>query len=240
MTNRPALSSQESQQTALELRQLSRRDGTLSNAILYEIGLLRIAAWLADGELPSFATCVESWTDEHDGHAEHFVIYADGEICAACRVCVHDDEERLPDAVTIGLYRSLMKFPAAFINRLVVAPHWRGRHLTAELDLARVRFAVASQAHSIIAATQKTHHRVNHLENLGFVNLGVSPHRTVSYAPTFVLMKALPVLSAADDLTELPRCSSPVRISLAGRPLVVDSPITPHRVSSDIGTSIGS
>jgi hypothetical protein len=174
----------------LELRQLSRRAGTLSDDLLGEIGRLRVEAWSADGELPSAATSSTSWTDEHDDHAEHFVIFEDGRICAASRICIHNNGETLPDAEIVNAYTSKMKFPVACFNRLVVAPLSRGRKLSLQLDHARATFAAEAHVHSILGGTHLPR-RLNDLERLGFVNLGVSPYRDVSYSPTFVFLKSL-------------------------------------------------
>jgi hypothetical protein len=35
-------------------------------AVLQQVGRLRILAWAADGELPSFAPKAEIWIDKHD------------------------------------------------------------------------------------------------------------------------------------------------------------------------------
>src|SRR5262249_7776966 len=160
---------------ASKLRQLSRRARTLSDELLAEVGRLRVEAWLADGELPSIATSGTSWTDKHDDHAGHFVIFVDGRICAASRICIHNEGETLPDDESVNAYTSEMNFPVACINRLVVAPLWRGRKLSMLLDRARVTFAAEARAHSIVGATQFSR-RLDCLERLGFVKLGVSPH----------------------------------------------------------------
>ena len=60
--------------------------------MMQQIGRLRIKAWLADGELPSFVRSRDVWLDEHDGHATNLAILRDGHPIAAARICVHQQD----------------------------------------------------------------------------------------------------------------------------------------------------
>ena len=102
-------------QADLQLQRLSRRDGTLSDALLAEIGRLRVVSWEAYGKRSVFAsTWAAGWTDSHDEHATHFVIISGRMVIGAARQCVHIGGESLPDAEDLGNYTNAALWPAAF------------------------------------------------------------------------------------------------------------------------------
>jgi hypothetical protein len=176
----------------LELRRLSRREGTLSDALLAEIGRLRLMSWEADGARSVFASdSAAGWTDSHDEHATHFVIVADEMMIGAARQCVHIEGEPLPDAEVLGDYANAGRWPAAFWNRLVVHPDFWGRRYSGILDNARLESAEQVCARSIFA-TCHIEHRVSKLARLGFRRLGEAPHRHIPSRAEFVFIKSMP------------------------------------------------
>jgi predicted N-acetyltransferase YhbS len=71
---------------------------------------------------------------------------------------------------------------------LVVHPTYRGRGFSVSLDHVRLREAQRMNCSTAVVVTHLAH-RARQLNVLGFVNVGVSQHRTVSYAPSNVLVK---------------------------------------------------
>jgi hypothetical protein len=90
--------------------------------LLEQVGRLRILAWRADGELPSFAPHADTWLDEHDSHALNFAVLFEGRPVAAARMCVHLLAKELPDLASLSGYEDLLSTPIAALTRLVVSP----------------------------------------------------------------------------------------------------------------------
>lgn len=175
----------------IRVERLSFADGTLTDDLLQEIGRLRIRAWEADGERPSYAAdCGDCWLDPHDEHAEHFIIEEGGRIIAASRLCVHEKGDDLPDAPSLEGLLDGVRWPAAFINRLVVDLEFRGRGLSTLLDAAREQCAIEKQCHHIIGTTQPTH-RLKSLYSQNFKLVGSASKDFVSYAPTMLFIRDL-------------------------------------------------
>jgi GNAT superfamily N-acetyltransferase len=159
-------------------------------ALLQQVGRLRILAWEADGELPSFAPRAEVWIDEHDSHAVNWVSLSKGVPIAAARLCVHKRVCDLPDLGSLVGYEEALVTPIAAFTRLVVSPAFRGRGLSKQLDGVRLAAAQASGCRSAVVVTHVPT-RILQLNESGFRNLGESRHRTVSFAPSFVFSREL-------------------------------------------------
>src|SRR5215831_11977530 len=87
------------------------------DAVLSEIGRLRITAWEADGARPSFAPKRgDVWIDSHDQHANHWVLRDGGFTIAAARMCIHPDVEAMPDRESLVSLDHSLRFPAASLN----------------------------------------------------------------------------------------------------------------------------
>jgi GNAT superfamily N-acetyltransferase len=110
-------------------------------AVLHQVGRLRMLAWEADGELPSFAPNAKVWLDEHDSHAVNWVVLCGGLPVAAARLCVHKRVCDLPDLASLVGYEDSLVAPIAALTRLVVSPAFRGRGLSKELDGTRLAAA---------------------------------------------------------------------------------------------------
>jgi GNAT superfamily N-acetyltransferase len=160
----------------------------LTTEALTQIGRLRLLAWDASGErLVQARTEREVWLDEHDQHAAHFIIENDEHIAAASRLCFHDKEECLPDEGTLREFRSQILWPAAFINRLVVHPRWRGRGISRDMDQFRLIRAQRAKMRCVMAASHGT--RNAQLAAQGFKPLGFSSVRELDSEPTLVSMR---------------------------------------------------
>jgi hypothetical protein len=161
------------------------------DAVLSEIGRLRITAWEADGARPSFAPKRgDVWIDSHDRHAHHWVLRHGSFTIAAARMCIHPDLESMPDRESLVPSDHSLRFPAASLNRLVVHPQYRGSRLSRLFDQARIEYAGRAGAKSILVVTH-VKSRLRDLQDAGFVIVQESPHRIVPYAPSFVVVKLI-------------------------------------------------
>jgi GNAT superfamily N-acetyltransferase len=171
-------------------------------ALLQQVGRLRILAWEADGELPSFAPRAEVWIDEHDSHAVNWAVFCEGLPVAAARLCIHKQICDLPDLASLVGYEDSLVTPIAVFTRLVVSPAFRGRGLSKELDEIRLTAATNAGCRSALGVTHIPA-RIRQLNALGFRNLGESQHRTVSFAPSFVFIREIcSFRNAADRIDE--------------------------------------
>lgn len=166
--------------------------------LLEEIGRLRILAWRANGELPSFAPHADTWLDEHDSHALNFAILFEDRPIAAARICVHLQVQDLPDLASLAGYEDLLLTPIAAFTRLVVSPAFRSRGLSEQLDLVRLAAARAGGCRSAVAVTHVPT-RTLHLAKSGFRNLGESRHRTVSFATSYVFSREIAGVESTPD-----------------------------------------
>lgn len=168
--------------SAQSTRHVHRYTGShgLPPGLLAHIGMLRVRAWATEGGTPSIASSSEIWTDEHDEHADHFVIFSDRLPIAAARMCHHGVPSDAPDRHALVQYESTIAWPAAFMNRLVVDPAWRHQNFSHVLDSARLAVARGGQAKSVIL-TAHNHKRIQRLVEMGFTELGPSPYQ---YAPS--------------------------------------------------------
>jgi GNAT superfamily N-acetyltransferase len=170
------------------IRELSQSAGNLTPEVLIQIGRLRLLAWDASGErLIQARTAREVWLDEHDQHAAHFIIENDERLTAAARLCFHDEGESLPDEGTLREFRSQILWPAAFFNRLVVHPHWRGQGISRYMDRFRLIRAHEAKMRCVVVTSHGT--RNAQLAAQGFRHLGFSSVRELDSELTLVSMR---------------------------------------------------
>jgi len=130
---------------------------------------LRVAAW--NEKLPGVLRVSSgAWSDAHDEHALHWVIFESARVIAAARMCVHDVAASAPDSYALRPYSGCIPAPFACLNRLVVSPDARGRGLAAALDVARVAAARELGCRAVVAATHGNRRQA--LSSAGFERLG--------------------------------------------------------------------
>lgn len=139
---------------------------------LDEMGALRIAAWKDEQGVSKEFFSHSAWLDGDDLTAHHWIITHDDEIVAAARMTFHEQYSSVPhsDLFDEALIEGYGGGPFASLNRLVVAPGYRGNGFSTILDEARIRYAEEHGIRLIIA--QPVASRIKPLEDLGFVYLG--------------------------------------------------------------------
>lgn len=158
--------------------------------MMQQIGRLRVRAWLADGELPSFVKNQDVWLDEHDTHATNWAILRDGRPIAAARGCVHAQFRDLPDLWCLAGFEQHFIVPIASFNRLVVDPEFRELGLSKVIDRARMKWAEECGCRSIVVITHQVH-RIRFLESAGFIRLGFARFSAVSWAPSAIFLRQM-------------------------------------------------
>ncbi|WP_165933476.1 GNAT family N-acyltransferase [Arundinibacter roseus] len=157
-----------------------------------EIGRFRIKGWkMEKGVDPAFFS-KDTWIDSLDQRANHWVITKNQQIVAASRLSFHDSLHDVPyaDFMKDEHKRLVENRRIASINRLVVAPDYRGIGLSGLLDQVRIDRAVAQKAEVIIAFPQLV--RLEPLKKKGFIlidqleNIPEMPER-----PFFLMIKNL-------------------------------------------------
>ncbi|WP_031528063.1 GNAT family N-acetyltransferase [Dyadobacter crusticola] len=139
---------------------------------LDEMGALRVLAWKNEKGISQDFFSHKAWLDDEDLLAHHWIITHEKTIVAAARLSFHKDYSTVPhanlfDEALLGEYA---QGPFASLNRLVVAPGYRGNGFSSILDETRIEFARAQGARAIIA--QPVESRIKPLEELGFIYLG--------------------------------------------------------------------
>jgi predicted GNAT family N-acyltransferase len=158
-------------------------------ADLHAIGKLRVAAWRTEGGTPSIAAVGDCWLDHHDEHAIHFMLRRGDVLAAAARMCVHESLDDAPDAFALETAERPIPLPAAFFNRLVVEPGFRGQGLSDALDRERLHAASALRVRSVVVTTQAPH-RITKLSALGFSDWGRASYDFASFlGPTWIFVK---------------------------------------------------
>lgn len=159
---------------------------------LLQIQDLRRRAWLANGELPDFIARQDILNDEHDVNGIHWAVLHEGRPIAAARMSIHAEVAASPDPEALDGYEHLVDLPMASLTRLVVAPEFRGRGLPETLRKARLALAVEQHCRSIVAVVEEES-VMRSMEAHGFVRLGATKIRYLSYAPSIVLLKRVTV-----------------------------------------------
>ncbi|QEH38505.1 hypothetical protein OJF2_71080 [Aquisphaera giovannonii] len=147
------------------------RDGSvaierISPACLGEVLRLRARAWATEGLLPPGQGPGADRADPLDGSARHWVIRSAGELAAAARMTFHESMEDLPDEGLRSRPTRALRPPFAAMNRLVVAPEWRGRGFARLLDECRIRDALEAGCTCVLVEAHGP--RIRALGELGF------------------------------------------------------------------------
>lgn len=135
---------------------------------IIEIGKFRIRGWKNEkGVNPAFFA-KDLWLDDLDRYARHWIATVNHTLVAVSRLSFHDSLHDVP-------YAHLLKPEhrqhfdnrrLASINRLVVAPDYRGQGLAGQMDRIRIECA-AREAEVMIAFPQLS--RIESLQRKGFV-----------------------------------------------------------------------
>jgi GNAT superfamily N-acetyltransferase len=154
--------------------------------MLMAIGRLRVRVWST--VIPE-ASGMETWLDEHDSSARHWVANVGGELVAAARMSIHlsaselADIESFPDDVLAAL-----PTPIASFNRLVVAETARRLGIGRRLDALRLAKAEQLGCRCAVGATPSGPSRIRQLEMIGFQVVSRSGgyrQGPFAYRPTF-------------------------------------------------------
>jgi len=127
---------------------------------------LRYRVWSKEVQLPDSFQRQGLICDDHEDHARHWGVLTDsGSLVASARLCVHENEQDIPEA---DCYTELrLPHPIASINRLVVERFARKRNFAHSLDLHRIAAARSAGAACIVVAPTDDY-RVRALQKAGF------------------------------------------------------------------------
>jgi GNAT superfamily N-acetyltransferase len=171
----------------LEFREIPPTD----RAVLEKIGRLRVVAWST--EVPRMREEFPVWLDELDWNARHWVFMCDDEPVAAARLSVHCNLQDVPDCDACSVvFQEPPPSPIASMNRLVVAPTFRGKGLSKRLDCVRLQAAAEMGCKRVIVATSSGEHRVRQLVSLGFECIGKWQPPNDSPGPAGLIDAAMP------------------------------------------------
>jgi predicted GNAT family N-acyltransferase len=127
---------------------------------------LRYRVWSQTVHLPNSFQQKGLICDDHEDHARHWGVLTDsGSLVASARLCVHENEQDIPEADSYTELR--LPHPIASINRLVVEEFARKRNFAHSLDLRRIEAARSAGAACIVAAPTDEG-RVRNLGKAGF------------------------------------------------------------------------
>jgi len=131
-----------------------------------EIGTLRRKSWETVKGFDPVAFPEHTWIDDLDKTAIHWVVFENKKIIASARLGIYNSYMEIPYMDLMEPYHSYLKLPVASLNRLVVSPDNRGRHLAQLLDKVRIEEAKKKQARIVIG--QAVSNRIGWLQSLGF------------------------------------------------------------------------
>lgn len=136
--------------------------------LLNDIGRFRVKTWRNENGVDPIFFSKDSWTDEIDENARHWIITQNKKIVASARLSFHEFIDDVPYADFLQFEHRLLfnDSPVASINRLVVSPEFRGRGFAKLLDMERVKVAQEFGVNEMIAFPQLS--RLESLEKLGF------------------------------------------------------------------------
>ena len=137
-----------------------------------EVGALRIQAWKEEQGISKAFFANETWIDELDENAHHWIISTSGHVVASARMSFHETYATVPHAELFD-EKDLGKYncgPFASLNRLVVDPLYRGKGFSSVLDEIRIEYARTNGIRNIIA--QPIENRIKPLEEMGFILFG--------------------------------------------------------------------
>ncbi|WP_373514741.1 GNAT family N-acetyltransferase, partial [Persicitalea sp.] len=112
---------------------------------ILDIGKFRIEGWRNEKGVDPDFFAQKTWLDELDKKAKHWIVTDGEEIVAAARLSLHDSLDDVPyaDMLTPEHQRHFESRKLASLNRLVVAPEYRGHGLSGQLDAIRIESAKA-------------------------------------------------------------------------------------------------
>jgi predicted GNAT family N-acyltransferase len=134
---------------------------------IMEIGKFRIWGWRNEkGVNPDFFS-KDLWLDDLDQYARHWIATVNQTLVAVARLSFHDSLYDVPYAPLLKPeHRKYFENRRlASINRLVVAPEYRGQGLASQMDRLRIECA-AREAEVMIAFPQLS--RIESLQKKGF------------------------------------------------------------------------
>lgn len=139
-------------------------------SLLLAIGALRVRAW---AERSSELAAQDLFLDEFDPIGRHYGVFADQQLVAAARFSVHLDLTEAPDPEDF-LDTPPLPAPIASLNRLVVAPGYRGLGLRARLVEARLAEAAQLGCRSAVTSVWPDERSLRRMERLGFICNGLT------------------------------------------------------------------
>lgn len=131
-----------------------------------EIGALRRKSWETVKGFDPVAFPEHVWIDNLDETAIHWAVFDNKKIIASARLGIYNAYTDIPYMDLMKPYQSYLKLPVASLNRLVVSPDNRGRHLAQLLD--KVRIEEAKKKRASILVGQAVSNRIEWLQSLGF------------------------------------------------------------------------
>jgi GNAT superfamily N-acetyltransferase len=162
--------------------------------VIERIGRLRVQAWADVVGTVDGMTC---WLNAVDAVARHWAFFCGDEPVAAARLSVHQAISQVPDAEVFSpVFRESPPGPIASLNRLVVAPAYRGIGLSSRLDQVRLEAAEAMGCKCVVGYTASGERRVKQLKKAGFVVLAQGNRAPDPFharlPPPVILMSRLP------------------------------------------------
>jgi GNAT superfamily N-acetyltransferase len=117
-------------------------------------------------------------------------------------MCIHETISCTPDPEALEGYEHFIEAPIASFTRLVIDPDFRRLGLPKPLREVRLRVAAERGCRSIVAVAEEESVMIA-LEARGFIRLGPTRIRYLSYAPSIVLLKRLDGTRVVEDFTSL-------------------------------------
>lgn len=163
--------------------------------VMDAIMALRLRAWAPLVPVPLI---VEDVIDEFEPMARHWVIFDGDAVAAAARLSVHPRDDDVPEAICMkGVFPTPPPAPIGFLSRLAVAPAYRGRGLSRQLDEVRIAAAEGLGCRSLLALVFDVtgDARIRQLASYGFRIAGRgqrdSHPKFLQLAAPLVLVRAL-------------------------------------------------
>jgi hypothetical protein len=136
------------------------------------IGRLRVEAWRGERGINLQFFNRDSWVEELDEMALHWIISENGVAVAAARLSLHDELTHVPYAYLLSpeCQKVFDEKKIASISRLVVAPDYRKHAFSSVLDQVRIEGGLTAGVDVMTGATQLDF-RQTALSKLGFNTL---------------------------------------------------------------------
>jgi GNAT superfamily N-acetyltransferase len=147
-------------------------DPIAESNVMDAIMALRLAAWAPLVPVPLIDDDV---IDEFEPTAQHWAIFDGDIVAAAARLSVHSRDDDVPEAICMkGVLPTSPPAPIGFLSRLAVAPAYRGRGLSRQLDEIRIAAAERLGCRSLLALVFDVtgDARIRQLISYGFAVVG--------------------------------------------------------------------